>query len=525
MKNFISIFIFFLTFQIGLYAQEKNLFNWLELETRENNILISDKTDIGLNLYLLSVPDIAELQIKSANVSITMDSLENKQLIFNKGDTTIILIKTLIDKHTELENMMNPANRDSFTVKLIRTNADSKEFSFSYGKEELSLKADPTKIPIPYFLYYDDESDQAQNKRNRVLIIDANPNPEKKQHNLIKKFNSCNELVPSNHLYVNSNLSVFIKNYSFRLIDKIEINISGSDYSYSKDIGDLFNLVNNIQVDSTVNNINATPGEGEIEKEAEEDLINDYFQTVVDHIYKEKYVNINDYLEFKNYVDTLTKACINIPLSTDAATNLYLIQSWKPEFISLTPVSKLVPDKDEVEFTLTLKENNKEQIYPIGNYKTIGGSVTTLSTSIFITNLVNNKIYTDSLSVVVNDSLNRKELRAFMKDKKTAVGMGLNIETSFRTGCAIRPIINVGMFVPFEEDITPYLAIGIGGALVLKKIKISLAGGFAGGFINEVNSKYKDKDLSKYPNYAEDLYDKTPKGGWQINFGVSFNID
>lgn len=521
MKNLNLTILIILISQFALFASEKNIKEWAKYDNQENKIVINDKSYTSLKLHIQSVPHITNIQYKYKDD--TYKDLQSFTDYLSTNDSiTVFDLEKIIDQTKELNILASPKNTDSFFIKII-AGGDSKEFIFSFnnnkdGKENTNVSM--TKIPVPFFIYDSNEFNTKPNNVNRILIIDANPNPQEKLQNSLYKLEN-DKLVSANSIKVNSSLSIFITNYNIGNIDEINISVNGEDYSYTKDLSDLLKIVN-------ISERNSANGEiytEDDEEKVSDDTINLYLKPIVERLDKVSFVNINDYIVFKSFVDTITKVSYDIKLSLEAQSNLSKLINWKPNYISLTPIANLGPDSDEVEISLTTSERNKKQIYPIGKYKTYGGSVTQVSTSIFVTNLVNNKIYTDSLSVPLNDSTNHNELRAMIKDRDIAVGLGLNIETSFRTGCAIRPTINAGMFVPFEEDITPYISFGVGGAIVLKDIKFSLSGGLAGGFVNEINTKYLDKDLSKYPNYAEDLYDKVPKLGWQVSFGVSFNLN
>ncbi|SDM20972.1 patatin-like phospholipase family protein [Kriegella aquimaris] len=58
------------------------------------------------------------------------------------------------------------------------------------------------------------------------------------------------------------------------------------------------------------------------------------------------------------------------------------------------------------------------------------------------------------------------------------------------------PTLNLGFFVPFEEDITPYLAFGPGLTFTGDKVKFSFGGGIAYGSVNSIAERFVDVDVT-----------------------------
>ena len=64
--------------------------------------------------------------------------------------------------------------------------------------------------------------------------------------------------------------------------------------------------------------------------------------------------------------------------------------------------------------------------------------------------LKNNAVYAEQETIDGNN-----ELRAKMdEENNTSVGIGAVFEASYRTGSNLRPSINIGFFLPFEEEFT-----------------------------------------------------------------------
>lgn len=521
MKYSILLVIFIGIIQSGLFAQEKNVFDWEEIDTH-NTIENSNKLQYGI-LNVIKTPTLSKVLFIEGDSIIELRKKDDYKL----GEDGILTIDVnkIIDEL--FDYLKNPKSTDILIVKLVGEDDDIKEFEYPFKSIIGSNDTfDLTRIPIFYFIYIKNTRIRKKGYSNRVVIIDADPNPLQNPSGFLYKFKN-DSFKRKKSLFVNSNIPIYLKNYNLRNINEISLKIDGLDYTYSKDLIDLLGMMRKVDSSKVTASRNSTTEGCNLDTSLrEKDEIKIYLTEVYQHLDTIRYVNIDDYMEYLKYLDTLNKVCNVIKLSDSEYAVLKNIHKWRPEYIQLKPNRNNVPNKDEIILSLVIKEEGRDEIpYPIGRYKTIGGSVTSLSTSLFITNLVNNKIYIDSIGIQVNDTLSTNELRAFMENDIYSIGIGLNVETAFHTGFWLRPSFNVGMFVPFDEDVTPYLALGVGGAIVLPRIKLSMSIGGAGGFVNKINSKYKDKDLSKYPNYAEDLYDKEPKLGWQVSFGVSFSIN
>ncbi|MCG8579034.1 MAG: hypothetical protein MI866_03920 [Bacteroidales bacterium] len=297
--------------------------------------------------------------------------------------------------------------------------------------------------------------------------------------------------------------------------------IDGIDYNYDKSIVDVMSFAKD---SSNFESIDSAKKQSDADSKNRN--VSEIFKFYWSKLKEYSSVDLEDYYKINAFQQNFFKIYSAYVLDAKGKDLFNKIYYWSPDYILLESIPQIIPDKDEIELKLKIKEGGKDELTKeLGRYKTFGGHTVTLSPTLFVTGLVNQKIYTDSTIVMTSDTTDVKELRAFIEDKNLEVGFGGNVEIGFRTWPSIRPTINIGMFVPFNEDITPYLAIGPGLSLVLRDVKLSLSGGFTGGFVNSINPKYEGKDLSKYPDYGTDLYKKKLKGSWHVAFGISFNVN
>ena len=159
--------------------------------------------------------------------------------------------------------------------------------------------------------------------------------------------------------------------------------------------------------------------------------------------------------------------------------------------------------------------------HKLGNYRTTGGLGISVGNQIFVTGLKNNPVYTDSVLI---DTTN--QLRAFMDDQnQTSIGIGVNAELYWRTGSWFEPTLNLGFFVPFEEDITPFIGLAPGFRIGNGNVKFSGSFGLALGSVNEIKPEYRDTDLTRFGGLTNDkLAHKVWKSSWVVGFGISFNL-
>ncbi|WP_024772964.1 hypothetical protein [Aquimarina macrocephali] len=387
---------------------------------------------------------------------------------------------------------------------------------------------DITEIPKPDF--QSRIRDTLFDKQNRFLLIDANPNPNYSSSvRLVKRRkvdNNGSFLIKDKEakaVSTKGNISVFLKNYNITELENITVTINNRDYEYNTGLGELVNP--------------KTPDDKETEAKKPEDSIKTvstpvspieartaYLKEFYNKLQSIDHLNTNDIARLENYKNTLKTVKENQDLDielNDKGTKLYeKILSYSPLWVGLTPIAPAVKDTDEIEISASIEYENKPKndIF-VGHYKTIGGLAVDIGGNFFLTGLRNNKIFTDS--VTVGDT---KELRAKIGNKnQRSLGYGLNAEVSLRTGSLLRPTINIGSFIPFEEDISPYFALGPGVSLVSKKVKIRFAAGIAYGKVNAIAEQYRDRDLSDFENLTnESLTEKVWDSSWYISVGIRY---
>ncbi|MCY1719131.1 hypothetical protein OU798_02175 [Prolixibacteraceae bacterium Z1-6] len=508
---------------------------------------------IVLTLIFLPLICISQIEIflkeGKSTLSTNYESAENKELIklyfngdkldsinsvvFSVKEGVIADYKDLSKESQNSYNIKYSIGSLGKSINFYKKNPDQGNRMYYVCDDEFSnsecanlSSPDPTQLLIPIFKRYKNEDIiSKRNKRDRILIVDANSNFKEKMNNNIYKIRN-DSLRTMHGLIVGSSLSVYITNYNFNSLKNISVSIEGEDYTYSKDISDILQMLGSMDSSQTDTVDQVSSGESKTDQSTRN---KDYLETVLNTFSNYKYLNINDYMALSVFKDSLQLLFSKVKMKDNERILLSNVVNWIPQYISLTPIALTVPDKDEISIKMEIEHKNgqeyKSLTRDLGPYKTKGGHATHLSSAFVVTGLVNNKVYTDSSEVQISDTISINELHAFIKDDKVSIGVGVNLETSFRTGRYFRPTVNVGVFVPFEQDITPFLSLGGGGALVLKDVKFSLSGGLAGGFVNRINKKYVDRDLSNITNYAEDLSEKVPKISWQISFGVSWKIN
>lgn len=512
-------------------AQNDTIYQWTKLNTRDNivrykekseeNLQINFKKSIKIKVVLLDDFVIVDPNVYFKSKSLNLFNLLQGELVNKDSDTVSVDPKYI-----------SPSYKDDIRLKIVNDKDEAKEFVFKLnsnenGPEPKEINQD--LVLLPFFQYYSNGSFNNIARRDRILLIDANPNPFERSHNGLYKYGGCKKtkrkFTTSSILNVNSNISVFITNYNFNNLKSVSVNIDGTDYQYSKDILDLMTMIPDSNIMKMIGEIESEGRGSEPELKSQNYMLLD---AMLSEISKKKYMNINDYMRFQSTTDSLYAALLKETLSYDEKILLSKIKSWSPQYLSLTPISNLVPDKDEVSINLKIKERNNDEVVEtttkLGEYKTAGGAVQNISSALFITGLVNNNIYTDSVVVEgSNDTIT--ELHAFIKNETESVGVGVNYEYSFRTGTVFRPVLSAGFIVPLSEPTSLSLALGGGLTLAFEKAKFSFLGGVASGRVNKINSKYTGKDLSKIQNYSEDLTDKEFKSSWYLGFGLSFSLN
>lgn len=363
------------------------------------------------------------------------------------------------------------------------------------------------------------------NKTSRYLILDASPNYNKKINNSlfkpkdIKNFGKTDtfedNFEKADALPANGSLTILIRNYNFHDLEKISIEITGSDFSYDYSIKDIL-----AQLKTKIKE-NSENGEAASTDEQETRFKND-LTLIRDSLKKYKYLNLKDLYKIEEYKKKLYNFYqANFKsFSNDEISTLSEIMNWYPAYLEITPIAATIPENDETEIIVTIKSRSEDapNQTKVGHFKTTGGIGFNLGGMFYITNLKNNSVYTKA-------SETSGKVQAFMdSENQTSVGVGLNSEIYFRTGYLVRPTINMGFFIPFDEDLTPFGAIGPGISIASKKVKFSFSWGLSVGKVNAIKEQYKNIEFDAANLTNEQLQEKVWKFANYFGFGLSYNL-
>lgn len=399
------------------------------------------------------------------------------------------------------------------------------------------------QIPFPSFQEPDDTKLLA-NKSNRYLIIDASANHNKKINNSLFKekdvasFGETNQTtkvttktdaLPINEkteefdknftkadaLPVNASVTIFIRNYNFHDLEKISVAMTGADFSYSYSIKDILAQLKDKVAETEEKGAEATSNKGK-------EKLNNDLSNILTKFKSYTYLNLNDLYKIEEYKRQLYQYYEKnyATFGEEEVAIFSEILHWYPTYLSITPIAITVPENDEVAINVTLKNKNDDTPYQnkVGQFKTTGGIGFNLGGMFYITNLKNNSVYTKA-------SETTGKVRAFMNgDNQSSVGIGLNSEIYFRTGYLVRPTLNMGFFLPFDEDLTPFGAIGPGISIASKKVKFSLSWGLAVGKINAIKEQYKDVEIDPTDLTNDQLGEKVWRFGNYFGFGLTYNL-
>lgn len=398
--------------------------------------------------------------------------------------------------------------------------------------------SDITDIPIPHF-ESKSKDEFLYHCTNRYLFVDAHPDPFFKRNNsLYKRIKSAptvtgadanrtirKQFRKARSIPVNGSISVFIRELNFEDLENLSVSINSIDYSFDKDVSYLI-----AKLKEAKDQDEKTDGDIEPAAKIEGASISrkTYLQAVKDIFDALEYLNINDLYVVEAFKETLQGTIENeenkIELSEEEHILYSYILSWYPEYTSITPIAMTIPDSDEVDIFVSIKNksNSSPKVYKVGTYKTSRALSVSVGGTVFITDLKNNNVFTqsfkDSLGVV--DSI-----IARIDSTKTSIGIGMNSELMFRTGSWFRPSLNLGFFVPFEEELNPFLTFGPGISIINKRVKFSISTGLTYGKINDIASRYKNQNIVDLENLTnESISEKVWKRGWYYSLGISFNI-
>lgn len=372
--------------------------------------------------------------------------------------------------------------------------------------------ADVYGIPLPRLSL---NTNTPSNSRSRYLIINAGQSGHG-----IYSFNGT-DFKESKSLDQQGSLGVLMSNKKIEEVEEVSIEIEGVQYEYEYDLSD---LKGDGSTDTTDRDTTASAPADTIEAVSTSDgPLNEYLNDIFTRLDKIQYMTIGDVKVLRVFQDSLQTVTREMSLSSATRKRILDLVSWDPQYVALSEMSLAVPDADEAKIDIKIKKtgSSSENIYNVGNYRTKGGISVSVNSNLYVTNLTRNGVYTDSVDIGGTN-----ELRAQLDTtEQISVGIGMTGEMSFRTGCMFRPIVNAGFFIPFDEDVTPYFAIGPGFSIGTGRAKLSLAGGLAVGKTNVVNSQFADRDLSGETDLTNDsLVSSKWAPGWQLNVGFSYNL-
>lgn len=374
-------------------------------------------------------------------------------------------------------------------------------------------------IPFPNFQDSKANGKDKENGTGRVLSINAIPYADSANTSLTK---FKRRSVPADALLINKPLNVILKGYNFTNVKRITVSLEGFEYTYSKDISTILASAKNGQ-----------KSQNKSGKDSIDSLLNishpeDYFSTVISVIKKIKNVDINDVYVIENYkslLRTWSESYIG-QLSAEESALLSEILSWKPETVLLTPIPVSVPEADEITVKIEVEtEGTNDKIsHKIGTYNGAGGFTIGVGGMLYMTGLKNREVFINSIPTD-DPEVDQKFAKVNGGDDKT-FGIGINAEIAYRTGYLLRPNFNVGFFVPFDEEIRPYLAVGPGISINAKNVSLNISYGLAYGQVDSIQKRYQGVDLATLsPDLTiNDITEKVWRQSQYVGLGLRYNF-
>lgn len=480
--------------------------------------------------------------------------IDPKDIATSNGNT-VISIQTYLEKafeSTNLTKLLEKPDQTIIKITLFGKNGNKDEIL------DINLKILPLQktippviekifqfIPPPIPNFSSENLDPNPSKKHRILLFDGtgeiqenkgfqlyafneSENQELGSKSKSNKLELSHDLVPKKSLPVNSSLSVFSSNINFDSLKSLKIALNGKEFIYNAGVADILNELEKLkQSDSSKEAENASANEDKDKINAELlTKIKEYLIEVKVGLETLHYLNIYDYQKLQTFKKQLKRSVENFTevLDTDAFKDYFIIMNMSPKYINLTPIALTIPNADEVSVESTLKFNSSEteEKYTTGVFRTSHSMTVRVGSSLFFTGLKNNNVYTETVTIGGNE-----ELRAKMdEDDQLSVGIGVNSEVSWRIGSMFRPNFNLAFFVPFAEEITPFVGVGPGISFYDKNVSLNLSGGLAFGKVNSINEQYRDRNLSAITDLTNtDLIQKVWKGNWYLSVGVGFNIN
>lgn len=540
MKPSILPTIFALILATGIsYGQKKAA--WADKDTKLELNLSQTKAIENLKIEVTGIDqiEITKLSFDCSNPAIDGSKPPAVKPPYKKGDaSTTILFKeyfAVLNGGKFLEQLIAITDAVNIDVTIHGKLSDSTSTTMQIT---IDVKPNPNaqKIatseeiqffypPIPNFSSSSIDLDYT--KSSRILLIDGTGDIQNNKGFQLLGIGTTKppKLIQRKSLPANKSLTVFAKNISFEGIKSIKVNLNGTEYSYNAGVSDLLvELQKSTKKDTTEIKEASTEQEKEAPNNATK--IKNYLKATVATLDRVEYLNIMDLKRLEFYKSKLNETIkpIESLLDEEAFGYLFEIMNFQPAYVNLTPFPPTVPNADEVtvESVLKFDSSSPEEKYTTGVFRTSGSLAVHVGSSLFVTGLKNNNVYTQTVSIGGQDELRAK----IDEDDQMSVGIGVNSEITYRTGSMLRPSFNLAFFVPFAEEITPFVGLGPGIAFVDKNVSLNLSGGFAFGKINSIAEQYRDRNLSAITDLTNtSLVQKVWKKDWYFSIGIGFNIN
>lgn len=198
----------------------------------------------------------------------------------------------------------------SINYKLIKV--DSSDTVLFTIKFTIPQSDNSTKIPIPYFLSRTSDISKERSRRNRHLIIDANPNHKFRSNTELLKYKTRKSALGKAHaIPKNGSIAVFIKNYNFWNIEEISISMNEEDYTYNKGLVDVRNMLleddkDSAEIEEEKGEVQTVRGEDTKNDTSTQDLFLEYLKNVYENWAGIDYLNFNDLQQVEYFKESLT---------------------------------------------------------------------------------------------------------------------------------------------------------------------------------------------------------------------------
>ncbi|MCR9015226.1 hypothetical protein [Aquiflexum gelatinilyticum] len=532
--NFLSILFFLFTGTIHLSFSQK-----LTLRLGSDPATVEHDADPILTGYkgnprsFDKIPNIDELKKIEIDPKLIISAIPNPSFKIKTNLSDNIQDLLLNDGKLSFSNLGSNVNYVEFIVNNGSGTLQNNIFKFSINSSSKpvnntkSAPKDFTPFPFPIFSNSFDQT--TFNKHHRILIIDGTSRNNLNRGFSLKKGDkkdSTNLLLKDvNALVTGKSLSVFTKNIGLRNLDYIRVSVNGSDYTFNAGVSNLLELASALDPEEELKNLEGlTSEEIKTENEKQNRIAQEYFSSIQNHLNDINELSIEDFQTLQQYQSLLLDSIKGIRLDPTSIVMVSKIVSFTPKYINLTSFPLTIPNNDEVTISTEVKYKGiQPNSISSGTFKTTGALSVNVGSAIYLTGLKNNKVYTEPVIV----SGQADELRAVIdEDDQLSVGVGINSEVTYRTGSIFRPAINIGFFVPFDEEITPFFALGPALSIIDSKVSLNFSYGFAFGKINSINERYRDTNLNNIPNFSElDLIQKVWSKSWYVGIGVGYNIN